>query len=250
MKYILGLAFSFEYYKNPATLRILVDDVLIDELVLTESIERVGDINYNPKGMSDTLEFKNTNWRYHPKRSLAKKMYIYEVDESILNHYIRLEIENNNTNHTNGFITKYSYFIFDLVFLLPKKYFEDLELMSKENQELRSHGHGIIGPRENFAKKGLADFWEWPCHHREFEIESQSWKPEVLHNFRRGGSFTYSFDLARHKNLVVIKPKNMPRKIMDDCFWIMEPYFLGYYVNYYVKSKILNTYNEDQRSDS
>jgi hypothetical protein len=141
-------------------------------------------------------------------------------------------------------MTKYSYFIFDIVFLLPKKYWKDISLMAKDYSTLKDHTHGIIGPREEFARQGLADFWEWPCHDREFDEKTQEYHPGIGFGYRRGGSFDYSFELTRHRDLVVIKPKNMPQEIMDDCFWIMEPYFLSYYA----RLKAINISNENQRN--
>ena len=40
MKYILGLAFAYNFYKKPVVIRLSSDNIMIDEIVLTESIGR------------------------------------------------------------------------------------------------------------------------------------------------------------------------------------------------------------------
>jgi hypothetical protein len=253
MKYILGLAFSFEYYRphpshKPAMLRIFADDVLIDELTFTERIgrsegystmdfsEKINDIL-----IKDSHKFRETGWDYQTGRSLCKKVLLYEIDETVLGKNIRLEVTNNNNNYTNGFMTKYSYFVFDMVFLMPKKYFEDLELMAQDHNDLQDTRYEYKSPRA----KSDVDFWEWPWHGRVYDPSRDSWNKDEFLFCEKGGSFTHSFPLSSYKDMKVISPKGFTKQLFDECFWLMNPMFLSYYV----MGDLLNRYNEDQRDN-
>lgn len=247
MKYILGLAFSFEYYRphpshKPAMLRIFADDLLIDELNFTETVGRSEGYSTVDERIKDVHKFRGTGWNYQTGQSMCKKVLLYEIDEAVLGKNIHLEVTNNNSNYTNGFMTKYSYFMFDMVFLMPKKYFDNLELMAQDHNDLRDCRHGLTGPR---GPDTDVDFWEWPCHARDYDKHRDSWSEEGFLFCVKGGSFTHSFPLSSIKDMKVISPKGFTKQLFDECFWVMDPVFLSYYV----MGDLLNRYNEDKRNN-
>lgn len=114
MSYTLGLLFEYHQYRFDAIVRVYADDRLVDELCLSSAIEsKVVEINksrfteYLPESV------------YNRQVSLPEKLFLFEIDEQHLHDRIRIEVQNDNTNYTNGFMTKFSYLKFRHVFLVP-----------------------------------------------------------------------------------------------------------------------------------
>ena len=120
MSYILGLLFTYSRYKHDAVVRIYADDHLIDELCLSDNINLKA---FNYKNMP-ILEGKWESIRdnygeYSPVLFLPEKLFLFEIEEKYLNSTVRIEVQNNHNNYTNGFMTKYAYVNFHRVFLIP-----------------------------------------------------------------------------------------------------------------------------------
>ena len=50
---------------------------------------------------------------------VPEKLFLFEIDEQYLHARIRIEVQNDHNNYTNGFMTRFSYLKFHIVFLLP-----------------------------------------------------------------------------------------------------------------------------------
>ena len=50
------------------------------------------------------------------KQQIPEKAFVYTLDETVLQNSIKIEITNNNSNYTNGFMTKWSSFKFRYIF--------------------------------------------------------------------------------------------------------------------------------------
>jgi hypothetical protein len=224
-------------------LKVFVDDLLIDELILTESIGRKGDIN----DLYDTDPFSQkktrgrlgkNNWYYRTNFPMVDKLFMYEICEPSPGKKIRIEVSNNNTNYTNGFMTKYSYIVFDMVFLMPKKYFDDINLLLEDHPEIKSVNHASSGVRS----KSDVDFWLWPWSRFEYNAQRDAWD-NGLSDVKKGGSWDYSLDLSYQNGMTVISPKGFTTQLFEECFCAME----GTFLSYYVMGDLLNRYNEDIR---
>tara|TARA_B110000495_G_C23018889_1_gene604044 strand:- start:907 stop:1707 length:801 start_codon:yes stop_codon:yes gene_type:complete len=263
MKYILGLAFLFEYYKRPATLRIFVDDMLIDELSLTESIGRIGDEveveewfskfdrknfqyirDHHPK---EYARVTKNNWHYWTNFPVVDKVFLFEIDQPLPDKKIRIEVINDNTNYNNGFMTKNSFVVVEQVFLIPKKYFMDLDLLAEDCPDLQRWDNDEPYSSNMLLAEGdnTPYNWHWPAHFNEFDVENNRWVPG-LRGITKGGSWEHSFDLADYKGMTVIKPRNSTAQLLEQCYWIMDPIFL----TYHVRGNLINKFNEDQRSNN
>jgi hypothetical protein len=113
MPYVLILLFEYQRYKRDAVVRVYADDRLVDELSLSS------DINLKctkAVGMPDRLyaPMNNTRVLFSPE-----KMFLFEIDEKHLCDHIRIEVQNDNNNHTNGFMTKFSYVKLHHILLVP-----------------------------------------------------------------------------------------------------------------------------------
>ena len=237
MKYVLGFLFEYKYYKNPANIKIFSNNQLIDEVDLTEDIKI--------KNMSgNMLLHKNTplydyyqssvDWQedvdmpewevlYNEEKSrvmnkkeiqIPSKMFIYTLDETVLQNSIKIEVTNDNSNYTNGFMTKWSSFIFHDVFLLPTYYldvknfieFQKIQLQKKHNMPNYPRGagdvtYGLIWPNEHRVVKNgeLLDG-------TELEKMPSAWK-----KWTKGGSFSIELPIIEYiheKGLKMLGPIN------------------------------------------
>ena len=135
MKYILGFTLLFKKYRGSLKLRVFSDDLLIDELVQEDSIDTISDaakmklmkktnchehigIPIMPGAENDAVKMMSQHISNSPE-----KIFLYEIDSRVLGDKIRFEINDKNSNYTNGFMTKSNVISFKQVFLIPKHLF-------------------------------------------------------------------------------------------------------------------------------
>lgn len=257
MKYILGLAFAYNFYKKPVVIRLSSDNIMIDEIVLTESIGRRNGGNtaciaqpipekwFYLQQKNDDLMYKK--WKHFgTKINLCEKIFLYEIDGSVLGSQLTLDVSNDHNNFTNGFMTKFSYLEFDMVFLMPKKYFENLDLVDTEQEDIVGPRHGKANRHDHCAMNA----WHWPFNMaQKYDPESELYVDDENENFmargvRLGKSFTYHFDLTVWNGMKVVKPKNVSDRLLNEIYCYMNPMFL----TYWLEGNLINRFNEDQRS--
>jgi len=113
MSYTLGLLFKYHRYRHDAIMRIYADDCLVDELSLSS------DINtkiINVTGMYNSFIGPRNETPLH---ITPEKLFLFEINEQHLFNRIRIEMQNDHNNNTNGFMTEFSYVAFHEIFLLP-----------------------------------------------------------------------------------------------------------------------------------
>ena len=159
MKYIFGLLFEYEYYKNPANIKIFFNDHLIDDIDLTENIN-IRNIPFDPSWLPiDASIRRSKTWDGLKFLEIPEKVFVYTLDETIIQNSIKIKVTNNNSNYTNGFMTKWSSFEFHGIFLMPACYLNykayDMDVCNNDidnlQNEIKSHkdirpnsGHNLI----------------------------------------------------------------------------------------------------------
>ena len=120
MNHLLGLSFEYHRYHRDAVMRIYADDYLIDEFSLDRDIKLTScNINDMPEYTSRIGPSYYSRVTFFPD-----SMFLYEINEKYLTNRIRLEVRNDQNNHTNGFMTEFSYFKFNKIWLMPKRFLE------------------------------------------------------------------------------------------------------------------------------
>jgi len=115
MNHVLGLSFEYHRYHRDAIMRVYADDRLIDESHLAKDIKlRTANISNMPTYKARYGPHNLTRVEIFPE-----KLFLYEIDERYLGQRIRIEVVNDQNNHTNGFMTDFSYIKFHHIFLLP-----------------------------------------------------------------------------------------------------------------------------------
>jgi hypothetical protein len=112
---VLCLNFEYHKYRKDAVIKVFADDCLVDERTLNEAI--------NLKAINLTnsdLYKKRIGPQYQSVvRFVPEKIFLFEISELHLNSHIRIEIENDDNNYTNGFMTSFAYVKFHHIFLFP-----------------------------------------------------------------------------------------------------------------------------------
>jgi hypothetical protein len=141
MKYALVLEFLCEIYRKEPRARIFLNDQLLDEFFIEQNVETS---NYN----NDQHILKPTP-RCRVITSLKEvgilkpKIYQLEIPKEYDNLNIKIEIENNDNNYTNGFMTKYTVITLKHLYLIPL----NINLIERLRKRKR--------------KKQISDYYAW-----------------------------------------------------------------------------------------
>jgi hypothetical protein len=209
MKYVLILSFLYKRYKeNNGQLSLNLNDRLIDNILLNEDIV-LKDVLYECN-ISGTAQ----SWR----DSTPSKFYYYEIDgKDIIDdnvNKLKLDIENDFNNYTNGFMTESSYLSFVDIMFLPKKFF-DVEIISRlEKSNMKKFWDRILpAPGPDCARhKKRKEFqtthgrWpgvNWPLSYRtKKDVVKQA---NVCDNI--GGSFSLELPISKKHGIHMIRQK-------------------------------------------
>ena len=198
MSHVLCLLFEYYRYQKDTIMRIYADDLLVDEILLKENIL------LKAKKFSAKPPFndgKGSGWPEVPE-----KLFVFEIDQKHLTRSIRIQVLNDNNNHTNGFMTKFSYVTFHGLFLVPQC------LLYQKNW--RRLGRFVNHKWDNTDSSEITDkefnFFPWRGpRYEDVKVISSSntWDKGFLWG-KRGGSFDVLIPLFRkHGQIHIAKPK-------------------------------------------
>jgi hypothetical protein len=190
MKYVLLLSFEYYRYQHDAIVRIYADDRLVDELSLSSDI--------NLKTTADGFVVGQYAPVAGPRNNtivmfVPKKLFLFEIDERHLHKRIRIEVQNQHNNYTNGFMTKFSYLKFREILLFPSCLLEH-----KRWQRILDRLDGWVSDEDRhdrlFPHQPLADEITLQPDTRQ---KKGHWVQHIL-----GGSFSMDIPLSRKHGLV------------------------------------------------
>ena len=199
MPYVLMLLFEDKRYKRDAVVRVYADDRLVDEISLDNDINTKLS---NYVGMpSQTIGPVNKM----PVNFLPEKIFLFEIDEQHLHDSIQIEVNNSNTNYTNGFMTEFSYFKFLDFYLFPKCLFEYKNWISIEKR---------FGSRDfirvmngNNASAFPRDLQSYDVVQQPNSIMKDDWREHSM-----GGNFSLKIPLSKKYSIIHLgrlPPKKM-----------------------------------------
>ena len=216
MKYVLGLGLRInqKYKKNP-TVRVFIDESLIDEYEIDS------DETLSPPMIIERLCYwffripKNNNIKTQPREiffgQCPKHWKTYVIDDSIMKNSkkIRLVINNDDTNYTNGFMTNYTLLDLRHIFLLPcdffkhfnsnaKNFFQNINpIIPKKYKGIANFGayHGIKSQERGGSVKNILGY-PYPFRYRWQSNSTQHGDFDSV-----GGSGVLTLDLCRKNNI-------------------------------------------------
>lgn len=205
MSYVLGLSFEYHRYHRDAVIKIYADDQLVDEFSLTKDIKLKA---VNTRGIPPHHERIGPE-NYTSIVMMPEKLFLFEISEKFLHDRIRIEIENSNNNHTNGFMTEYSYIRLWRLFVIP-----DCLLQYKPWTELP-----LFDLDQDMTSQSISrEYWKTKYGSLVFSLEIGGGGPETeLENLivktgsdttigglvgcKKGGDFTIEIPLNRTQKI-------------------------------------------------
>lgn len=263
MKYIFGFLGKFCLYKQPFNLHIYSNNTLIDDLTITEDIDvelkEIQNADFNKFTNYSFSERSQKRWRdvrhnvgvigdgnilngnYYPK-----KLFLYEIDDSILKDRITFQFNNSDTNYTNGFMSKYAWMSMWYTFLIPKSLVDINKLL-----ELGDRFDSV--PRTNglYFKNESRD-WTWPgCFG---VLEESDGKVKMKQNAQYGGVKKFHIPIIKKHSIHMIGA--MPRGDEDLVSYNNQRFRTGRItdgIDFFYKVLFhfnkLNIQNEDKRDN-
>ena len=219
MVYVLLLSFEYHRYHHDAIMRVYADNTLIDEQALSKDI-KIRPIDYTdmPPGWI-TAGPKN----YRKIKYVPEKLFLFEIDKSKLNDKITVEIINDQNNHTNGFMTEYSYIRFHDMFLLPKcllDYKNWKSLTTRYCVEFASKS--ILKDSDRNSKYGTDRYFPPVVTEADIIVKNSTDDNKVFGiGYKKGGSFTIDIPTNKKHNFIHFG-KSKPGRIMT----LREPQIL------------------------
>jgi hypothetical protein len=248
MKYVLGLGLKInQKYKKNSTVRVFIDESFIDEYEIDSA-----DTASTPVIIEELCYwFPKSNIKTLPKEDFfvqcPKHWKTYVIDDSIIknSNEIRLVIDNDDTNYTNGFLTNSTLLDLRHVFLLPSDFFNHFHSNAKTffqniNSIIPKKYKGVAKfERSHFIKSPegwgfVNNILGYPYPFR-YKWQSNSIQQGDFESV--GGSGVLTLDLCRKNNISTFET-------YEKDLTFFEKY--GYHNSYHVE-KMLETYGCTQQ---
>jgi hypothetical protein len=113
MKYLLVVEFLCEIYRKEPRARIFLNDQLLDEFFVEQNNSNNVSETTNPTTLITTI---NNLQEFGLRKA---KIFELDIPKSLNDVIIKIEIENNDNNYTNGFMTRYTQLILEHFYLIP-----------------------------------------------------------------------------------------------------------------------------------
>lgn len=214
MRCLLFVGLAIEIYKKPVMIRIYLDDKFIDEITLGKS-----NLKYLQKWKK---KIKKNNYLdptviWTPPGG-PDHMFVYEVDTPDANVTIKLMIDNDDNNFTNGFLTKFTSVTLLYLNLIPLKIFcnEKISRIKKYSFSRKSNFfNGKAKEIKNWYKSRPKFFGNLVYKRCPIKfIAKDNTVFNDIHLWSNGKSGTYLCEITKKFGIYVNKNKNK---------------FLGYY---------------------
>ena len=121
MRQLLILGFHCEVYRREPRCRVYVNDILLDEF----NIPQTTSIDTRTYTKLDPVWASREQFELESNTLFLKYLEFDHLDEKSLD--IRIEISNDDNNHTNGFMTRYTRMILAQCWVAPVKVWEQFD---------------------------------------------------------------------------------------------------------------------------
>ena len=169
MSHWLCLSLLYHRYGGDCKIRAYADDHQVGEITLTDSIG-LKTVSLEGLPVKPTVKPKHPFCRVH---IIPEKLFMFEIQDQHLNKHIRLEVENDYNNYTNGFMTEFAHITFRYIFLIPncllqekswlalERFRDNVTTMHKNANDIWAFSHRVTPAERVAATKKMADYM-WP----------------------------------------------------------------------------------------
>ena len=256
MKYIFIIGIIFKKYKKPAKIKITTSQTLIDEFDLDQDLNPVLNLSSKMTHNKDKIYSKHNKVRIDRQivdREWPIYFRVYELEKLAVDDVIKIEVDNANSDYTNGFMRKSSTMQFPVIALFPKKLCTPdadmlLEFMLRAEDGWDKHitrkSNNRLSRRKKEGESARVQH-RWPSRVR-FHIErnGNDQKNHIVSKKESiGGCFSISFQIKRKHGIDYLYQdigesdigfwncRDLDSLLLTSC------------------GQLLNIYNEDQRSN-
>ena len=249
MKYTLLLGIEFEFYKKPAQITVSVDKKFVDTFKLDQNLGCT----------EDAGKMFEQRWYEHfacphvidgEKRSVPKFFKIYEINEEYLRGDLEIQVQNSNSDFSNGFLKNSSKIKFTVVALFPSHFTKNQgeTLMSILLRLNEAYLRKYLSRRTELQRKSIDktryNKTPWPgIEHFNISRENQIYEKDGRKSsfWWIGGDFTAYIPIRKKHKIYFLKDVGAEDKGFIRCEETM-PLAVGSY------KPLLNIYDEDQRN--
>jgi len=242
MKYVFFFSLLYKHFKKPCSFRIYLDDVMVDEVVLDKDINPIKDFKEKYVDESD-------GWDQYPGQQhrffqiyqnldpqlMSEKIWIYHLDLQDNNRNIFLDFDINDSDYTNGFMTRSAQVMFTRAGLMKESLFNKSRDFFKKRMENINRKFFRPGrPRYKTIKpEDLMDEFKYkrviarhqPVHMFRYPAidnfvmqskNSADVEEESLPPHWRGGDFLVKLNLVKKYNNMILQEGDRPVKGVVD----------------------------------
>ena len=136
MKYILILSLFYKHYKKASTLKLFLDNSLIDEIALDKNIDPIPNFQEKQSHTIDKVavdSYRDATWVIKKLKDMGKqthikipsKLWLYSLELNNTNKHISLNFEIHDNNYSNAFMTNSALAKIYKIGLIPENLFYD-----------------------------------------------------------------------------------------------------------------------------
>jgi len=132
---------------------------------------------------------------------VPEKLFLYEIDDSEMPNKFSIEIDNDDTNYTNGFMSRAGTLNFQSIFLIPKHLVDEGRILDVFKRFWKNSFYEVV--------KGYPQYWDNPAWPVAFVGTSLSYKgqtPRIQHfyDLELGGSLTIKTHILKKHGIFVL----------------------------------------------
>ena len=226
MKYLLVVGFACDIYRQEPRARIFVGDKLIDEFyiphhkdTLTTALKSIWQ-NRHILQTCSTTEYLNVQIKSFP----PLRFYEIDIDQPTDQLKLHIDIDNDDSNYTNGFITQSTMLQLQIFYFFPL----DKELLSRLSNIMtknrKSKNYAYIRCEKNIifnlVSKGLSWYGKEQGFNQQFD------KNLYKNQFNIGGSGYFTYELVKKYGIFISKSL---RSYRYNFYSMLIEYFLNKY---------------------
>ena len=253
MKYTLILGIEYKRYKDPAVVTVSIGDKFVDTFQLEKDSAKIDQsISNIEHRWFNEFDKKNRLSRSINSKKIRENVpsffKIYQINDADIEGDLKVKVDNDNTDFTNGFMKNNSVLSLSIVALFPsvlcnnkgEKLIKTCIKLSDGYHKFRARHSGQSGIDE------LRPDPTWPVAesfyvrrkdevYEKSEIKDETWTI--------GGSFKAEFPIGKKHKVKYLRPLRYKK---TGFVFTMDPRAL------FISSckSLLNIYDEDQRSNS
>ena len=226
MRYLLVVGFACEVYRKEPRARIFVGGKLIDEFYISHHIDTktpaLKILNQNKHVLQpfSNIEKLNMEINFFP----PLRFYEIEIDQPGDQLKLHIDIDNDDSNYTNGFITESTLLQLQIFYFFPL----DKELLSRLSKIMiknrASENYAYIRCEKNNIFNLVIKGLNW--YGKEKKFNQQFYKSSDRYITSIGGSGHFTFDLVKKYGIFI-------SRVFQSYRYNFHPRLIDYFINKY-----------------